>query len=313
MKLKYLLTIALLAVAPTARAGIFEKCMGFLAGITEKPFLETIENPEGEAITLYQKGARYNTVTLDLGKKLGAGFFGTALVVRAISDSSLEQTLRNATGAYFDGSFVVKMPHAPRGGVSLGRPWFFANQESHRELKTYEMIRGKLPTIEAHAAYPANAPFQRGRMPAVPISGSFESERGLLLFKMMLKGKGLKELAVIARDNGGALPEPYRSGLKAQFDFVQAVYHTVRAPGPLMGLLEGQPFSVDMRPPNLVWVDDAATLAALGYFRPGFVSFEMSAVPLNRPVYIESEGMSFEGYLAEYRTYLERELAENTD
>ena len=304
------MTIALALTASRAQAGLFEKFMGCMAALTEKPFLETVENPEGELLTLRSRVERQHYVTLDLGRRLGAGFFGTALMVHGISDGALEEALRIATGTRFTGAFVVKIPHAPRGGVSLGRPWFFSNDESRQELKTYEMIRGQLPRIEAHAAYPRDAAFLPGHLPAVPISGAFDSERGLLLFKMMLKGKGLKDLAVLANANGGALPDPYRSALKDHYDFVQAVYHTVRTPGPLMGLLPGQPFSVDMRPPNLVWVEDPDTLSALGYRRPGFVSFEMSAVPLNRPVYIESEGTSFEDYLAEFQTYMQREAAE---
>ena len=147
-----------------------------------------------------------------------------------------------------------------------------------------------------------------GHLPAVPNAAPLTASADLL-FKNDAEGQGPRDPLSCQRQRRST-PDPYRSALKDHYDFVQAVYHTVRTPGPLMGLLPGQPFSVDMRPPNLVWVEDPDTLSSLGYRRPGFVSFEMSAVPLNRPVYIESEGTSFEDYLAEFQTYMQREAAE---
>ena len=59
------MTIALALTASRAQAGLFEKFMGCMAALTEKPFLETVENPGGELPTLRSRVERQHYVTLD--------------------------------------------------------------------------------------------------------------------------------------------------------------------------------------------------------------------------------------------------------
>ncbi len=273
------------------------------ASILEKPFVETVENNEGEILFLRDRANPEQYVAIDLGRRLGAGFFGSALVVQSITDPDLEAQIRGAEGAHYTGDVVVKIPHAPRGFGRLVRPWLFAQIESKRELELYRQLAAHASTITTHPLFPQNAAYSQGVLPVAPISAALRTRRGLMLFKPLIRGKTLKDFSQIVAENNGQLPEPYLSALRDHYQYVQVLYSTLTVK---RNMVMTTGFSGDIRPPNLVYVDDPELLEYLGYTKPGFVSYELASVPGSQPVYIDGKGKSFDEYLKEFLQYVAR-------
>ena len=237
---------------------------------------------------------------LSLGNKLGAGFFGQVVILDQISDPDLEKLIRGIPPKQkkYLGTVAVKIPHALRG-INLGLPLPYTNAENQNEYAFYQKFIFQIKDIESSSHYPKQASFERGSLPAAPILYGLKTNRGFLIFKPLVKGANLKQIAKIYSENGNKLSDEMVQALKNHYQLVQAVF-------------EKTGISIDIRPPNLVWVgnktaEEKEQLKFLGYTKPGFIAYEMAQVPANKPQYIQGKGLSFEQYLEEYIDYLKAE------
>jgi hypothetical protein len=293
----------------SAHAGIVDVIISKCAQYLEKPYLELVETNSKETLLLntkeFKTESEKNLVFgLTLGNKLGAGFFGQVVVVDEISDPDLEKLIRGIPPKQkkYSGIVVVKIPHALRA-INFGLPLPYTNAENQNEYAFYQKFMAQLKEIENSSLYPKNAAFQKGTLPAAPILYGLKSNRGFLIFKPLVKGLNLKQIAKIYAANGNKLSDEMTLALKNHYQLVQAVF-------------EKTGISIDIRPPNLVWLNDKTSeekdqLKFLGYSKSGFIAYEMAQVPANKPQYIHAQGLSFEQYLQEYVDYLKVELEEH--
>lgn len=289
-----------LSSAPFAHAGVWSQALSKCAALLEKPYQELVESNGYETLLLNARNPETplprTLIGLSLHKRLGAGFFGQVVIVDQVTDPDLEKSVRQIQGRTFAGPLIVKIPHALRK-FNLGLALPYTHAENVGEWKSYQNLVAHASEYAQSSRYPLNTAWKKGTLPLAPISGVLESERGLLIFKPLLRGWDLKRIAEHVRNNGGKLPPEMEQGLFNHYQFIQAVY-----------AVDG--FSTDIRPPNLMWLpgdtpEERAQLALLGYSRPGFIAFEMAAVPGNQPHYINGQGLSFEQYRAEFEGYLQ--------
>lgn len=305
-----------LSFAPSAQAGFFDRILSRCAALIEGPYKKLLESNKNQVLILTDKdttdlNGTHPWVALDLGKQLGAGFFGQVMILNeVISTNGLEKKLRNYNGSYFDGKLVSKIPHAFRE-IHMGRPIYVANKQSIAEYENYQLLKINLPAIELDSHYPLDASFEKGVMPVAPILGVIRTERGWILVKPLLEGLFLSDIKEIYIQNGNALPEDMIQGLKDHYQFIQAVYNVVKPPKEyLFGLIKSKKpgdkgYSTDIRPPNFMWLKgetekEKAQLKFLGYKRPGFITFEMAMMPLNKAHYIEGPGLSQDEFISEF-------------
>lgn len=300
------------AFCSSALAGPIDRLVGCITRKIEKPVSYFFVKTEKTSLTLHD-AIRDKNISIELGDRLGAGFFGSAIEVKSVSDSLLATEIKNYRGKVFDGPVVLKLPHALkfRPQKSLGT----AIKESRKELAIQQELEFHLEEIEVDSNYPSNPAWNKGVAPVVPIFSYLDTPRGILFFKPKVTGLTLKELNKIAKQNGGKLPLKYMRGLRDYYQFVQAVQSRMRPPnlppinpdswlGRLFKITPG--FSPDIRPPNLVWIEDPNLLNALGYNRPGFISYELSQVPFNHGHYIKNIGMALKDYLREFMLYMKK-------
>ncbi len=298
-----LLALAGLRGAP-ALAAPWDHILSKCAELLEKPYQQLVESNTNESLLLTTE--QFKTATgrpllfsLGLGKSLGAGFFGQVAVVTHISDPELEALVRGVGEHAFSGLLAVKIPHTLRR-INFGMSFPFTNAENVREAESYQRLVSKVPKIEASPLFPKSPAWRKGTLPVAPILAAVPTSRGMLIFKPLLRGKGLSQIAEIYKANGNRLPPEMIEGLRNHYQMVQATYGAAA-------------FSTDIRPPNLLWIgvetaEERAQLKFLGMSKPGFIAFEMAMVPNNFPVFIEGKGLSFEQYLAQYEEYLQGTL-----
>lgn len=297
MLISLLFLIGIHSATDTAHAGPLSKLASCMVALIEPHYLKLVDYPDNRILLLSNKSKEGGMIGIALKDKLGAGFFGSVVRLEFVSDPEIDRQIRTYKGVEFSRGIVAKFPHSLKY-VGFGRALPFTHSENVHEVEGYNEGENALPEIEKSESYPKDAAWNKGRMPVVPITHTINTERGLVIFKPELEGKGLKQIAKEFAANGEQLPEKYERGLRDMYDFVQAVY----------GGAKGR--TTDIRPPNLMWVEDPALLEFLGYTRPGFVLFELSKVAGNVPQYINGKGLSFDAYREEYISYLKRKLAE---
>jgi hypothetical protein len=255
-------------------------CMALLA---EGPLLKVFANLENKNIATQLKDGSW--VNLQLGKKLGSGFYGSFYFFDSKSLPKLYSP-ELILGA--------KIPHSlPGTSLSIG----YAKREAEKEWRLYNRMIEVLYYIEDHPLYPKSHAWKIGSTPIVPIIESLETQKGRWLFKPIIKkAKFLKDLAQEYKQTG-ELSEAYKTCLWEVYKFAQAFYFVTGV-------------SPDIRPTNWAYVDDPQMMRMLNYERPGFVLFEISQVPFNLKKYINPY-FTFEQFLEEFETYLKRELDKN--
>lgn len=216
---------------------------------------------------------------IELGRRMGRGFFGSVYVVDGILPSEIVPftTLK----------MTVKLPHYLREFEWAG-PMLHAEPAPRRELENYHFILSQISKLENDSQYPKNPAWNRGRLMVVPTLGSAETDRGLALFKPLVRGLFLKEIGARIHENGGELPVEMRQGLHDIYDLTQVIYRVVQVDGKIH-------YSTDIRPPNLIWVYEEEMLNLLGMSRPGFALFEIDRCPMDVDAFIEGS-TTFENY-----------------
>lgn len=224
---------------------------------------------------------------LDLGKKLGGGAFGNVYEVKKISDPSLVLSSPAVP-------LVVKFPHTVKG-ISLGPPQI-TKAAILREAETSSLILKNLTLIESDPHFPKETFWEPGKLPLIPTIKMIDTDQGPLLFKPLLKkAKFINEISKLT-------PEMIK-GLEDIYEMTQSIHRKLKIN--VGKKVEG--FCLDIRPPNLAWIDDPEMLSALGFKRPGWVMFEMDQLTHNLAHYTNSNGFSFNQYLAEFRSYMKVE------
>jgi len=238
---------------------------------------------------------------LVLGERKGAGFFGAVYVVKNYAE--LEPRYKRG----FDGPIVAKFPHALRFLSFLG-PIKFIKKSTLRELDNLRFLEKHWKSIQQSPEFPKGAAFSNGRLPVVPILSVISTKGGTALIKPLLeKGKVLflKDIAELVEKNGGKLPDSYEGvnmeeSLRDIYMLVQAIYKTVN--------VDGQPYSSDIRPPNLCFVRDPGLVKQFGMSKPGFALFELDQIPTRRipclsRAFIEGD-TTFEKYRDQFLLYV---------
>lgn len=218
---------------------------------------------------------------LPLGRRFGAGFFGGFYVLQEKATPEL---------AKFDGQLGVKIPHVVKG---FSIPLKYAVKEAAKELKMYENLKAQWHNVESQLDQNQNYYWKNGRIPVVPIVDTWDTDRGLLIFKPSItKGVFLNQIAKEYAEQG-ILPQKYQESIVEMYSLIQAIY-------------QGTGLSIDIRPTNWVYIEDIQMMESLNLKRPGFVLFEMSQVPFNLPKYIEP-GFTVSQFIQEFIKYLEKE------
>lgn len=305
MSKQFLAFVVLIFIATPdiSQAGLIARIAGRCAALLEKPFLALVEERQNTVLFLHDKDRGNLPVTLSLGKRLGAGFFGSVArvdFIDSISESfDIETALRTSNGRKFEGQLVAKLPHIFKH-IGFGRANPIFNHESKKEIRNYRHLLSNLSKIEANSKHPKNPAWKKGHMPVAPIVASLNTERGLILLKPALEGKSLREIAKEAHARGDKdLPQEIKQALRDIYDFAQAIHDEVKPlkasyfPGAATG------YASDLRSPNLLYITKPELLKALGYKRPGFILFELSQVAKNQPQYIAGQGLSFDEYIGE--------------
>jgi hypothetical protein len=218
-----------------------------------------------------RSGQLYNLIakddTLDgvvrLGNRLGTGFFGSVYKVSGLSPEP-------KAVQEFGGPIVAKIPNEYLGIPSLSRK---AKGELAREVKAYELLKEKLPSLEAQSSYPQNPAWEKGRVPVVPILHSQETRAGPVIYKAEAPGKTLGSLL---KARSGLSPAQMNS-----LEEIEALGKTIADQMEyvhIAGVASGSntKFIVDNNPSNLVWIDDPAVMKTMGLSRPSFAFYEIT-------------------------------------
>jgi hypothetical protein len=269
------LLIASLAVQP-AEAGKVARLIdsGLRAG--DKLVRGMTASDAGKTIALRKGGA------LKLGALVGKGFYGAVYHLDPASRALVPE---------HDGPIAVKLPHGWRySPLRALKRWvtgkhedvaqasFITKARLRAEIATRKFLDDHVALAESSPLYPADPAWGKGTVPVVPILRVLEARRGQAVLKPFVRGLALGE--ILARP-GGFTPAMERS-LRELYDFVQAMHDGVRVrAGSGFGQLQlarpgkGAGLSLDARPANLMWVEDAQTMASLGLRRPSFVFVEL--------------------------------------
>lgn len=250
---------------------------GCLAHLTERPLIAFTHDHSGRQLS-FNSSATGDSFDIQLGRRLGSGFYGGFYLVE-------RSTLPDVADVGF--AFGVKIPHTFFGTRQV---MWHARKKAAQEFELYGSIQAAIPRIEAQKAYPKTPAWNLGQLPIVPIFATTETPQGRFLFKPIVNGKFLRDIATEIKKDG-ELPSHYRISLLELFALTQAVY---QATG----------MSPDIRPPNFVFVDDPKTMRIMGLNRPSFVLFEMSQVPFNLPKYL-AHSTPFEEFEREFLDYLQ--------
>jgi len=250
--------------------------------LTEKPYQALTSDLKGQKLTLHEANNKNRPFTLQLADKLGAGYFGAVYLVEKTSLESLNYSF----------PIVVKFPHSMV--VAPDIPFFFSVSENNKEAEFYKKIHEAIGSIQSQEGYPKDPAWNNGTLPIVPLLNRIVTERGPLLFKPVIKGaKFLSDLAPLYRQNGMKLPSVYVEALREIYDLTQAVFSATGV-------------CIDLRPPNMVYIDDPKVFSVFGLKRAGFILFEMSAVVGNVPAFIGPQH-PFSEFLAQFEAYLKKE------
>lgn len=241
-----------------------------------------IQNSSGEMISVH------------LGKKLGAGWFGS------VYDLSAEEAKR--LNIDWQGPLIAKVGHIFRR-LPFNIPYPRSRASLRRELVNYNAIVPNISKIESDSMlrFGPDLHWEQGSAPIAPIIGLFESEIGPILIKPKISGIELSDLK--ERLKTDMLPREVEQSFSNIYYFAQAVRRHVKIEKGLFHFTKYQVgYSPDIRPSNGVWVSDPLLLEQLKMKRPGILFFEFDRVPGNYPQYIHPQ-TSCEDYLQEVRKY----------
>lgn len=278
------------AIAGAARSQAKESAIHlFKKGVVDK-----MANVYAKGAVVNLRNAMGGDAQATIGDHVGSGVYGAVYRLSASTEPGLAKALSEGR------RLVMKFPHAVKVG-GRARPLRATNRASNNEVREFADLESQFPQVSAHPGFPANAPWTR--LPVVPILRSIESDAGTIIIKPEITGMGLKELF---QKYGTNLPKDIERGLREYYDFAQSLNQTVKVSVNRRGQQVTEGFSADLRPPNLIWVDDPEMFSLLGMTRPGFSSYELTQLAGNAPRYLQSE-MPFERYLENFKTYMKRE------
>ncbi|MBT3980713.1 MAG: hypothetical protein HOE90_05120 [Bacteriovoracaceae bacterium] len=282
-----------LMINSNIEAGILQHCVALMMIKGEDLVVAQMKSHEyGVHEFTLESGEK---IKLAMGDKLGSGFFGSVYDLEAV-DGLVREGLMD-TGF----EVVAKMPHNDKYQEAVNLA-VYAHSANPAEAKLYDDLVSLRAPVSRSDHYPADWP--EDFIPVAPILRTLDTTEGTILLKGKVPGKSLKDLAKLY---GDTLPPDIEKGLKDIFSWVTAVDENV--PGGAKarqaladgGEFSGSGFSTDIRPPNLVWVDDPVLLKNLGLKGPVFMLYEFSQVPANLHWYA---GKGFPNYLEEFKTYM---------
>ena len=213
-------------------------------------------------------------IGVKLGGEVGAGFFSRVYDVSAVDDPQLIQN--------YDGRVVAKIGHIGTNAAEVKQDGF-SSRSLREENASYQVLQDNMAAIRADAGYPRD-PAWGERGPMVPILNYVETDGGPVLFKPFVRGRSPKNFMSMAD-----LTPEMRQGLEDLLAYGRATDRAV--PGG---------FPSDLRPPNLLWIEDAAVLKAMGYKKPGWILVEQDMAPARSRHYVKAD---LKGYLDEFKTY----------
>lgn len=223
--------------------------------------------------------------------RLGSGMYGTVYQIAESDDPGINAYL---TQGY---QLVAKFPHLIGHGRALHPTLLPIMQKAAQdEVRDYQRLVDAFARVQADPSFPQNSPWSA--LPLVPILESLDTAIGLVTIKPVVQGM---DIAALGRRYGRGLTPEIVKGLREYYDFTQALSHVLH--GEVRGHETTSGFSADIRPPNLVWIEEEASLRALKMTRPGFVAFELTQLQGNEPRYL-SPRMSFEDYLRLFQSYV---------
>ncbi len=249
-----------------------------------------------EGTTYKATDERGNPIEFELGKKLGHGYNGS--VYKLVNHSGVISVDDNNSFP-----FVVKMSNHYKDEKDFllpGKHDHSLNSEFEVEDFFRSKILGLWQTPELNAF--------RGswKAPQLPIAIAYnriKSENGVFLIKPLVVGMFLSDIAKQYGTRSTDLPIEMRESLEQIYTFAQIIHKKVIVPGKLTGKPHDQGFSLDLKPENLVWVNDPKAMSFFGLKKPSFVFVEFSHYAGGDWAYHENK-VSFETYFQVFLEYL---------
>ena len=252
-----------------------------------------LENFEHTILRLPHRDDPDQITELALGGRIANGFSGTVYHLRS---------LEGPAGGLPSGSrWVVKMSNRKRADGRLRGPGR-RDRSLRRELALERILAGRIPWLWRQPELEAlSASWRRESLPIALTAGMIDSTHGVFLIKPLVEGMTLADIR--SQHGHRRIPRRMMAALHDIHRLGQVVHENVQVPADLNRAPQARPFSPDLKPDNLIWVERTDVMQRFGLRRPGFVLVEFDHFGSGEWIY-ESCSLSLKAYQKLFTDYV---------
>jgi hypothetical protein len=253
----------------------------------------SLGNFENTHLLLRPKNNLNKSLELSVGKRIANGFNGTVYHVDDLKGAPSNFDLHS--------NWIVKMSNRSKKEKLIGG----VGKNDNSLLKEFEIedfFEKKVDDLWSSGELDNKSEkWVTGKLPISLTKVMIDSTDGVYLIKPLIKGKSLGD--IYSEFGTKNIPVEMKESLRDVFELGQIINRKIVVPAKIDKSGTAMPFSLDLKPENLMWVDDVGSMKSFGLKKPGFVFVEFTHYSSNKWVYAESK-TSFDNYYQLFLDYV---------